>query len=79
MERDHERGLIHATHLYPDGWFDNGGPVRTIRTGIEKRHTPGAAPGGGYDLAVRPPNRRTPPTAVVETLPLHVFVQAEAA
>lgn len=60
--------LTHATRLYPDGWFDSGGPIRTIRTGIEKRHKPGAAPGGGYDLAVVPAQR--PPRTLGEPLSL---------
>ncbi|MGP3942772.1 DUF6349 family protein [Streptomyces sp. 6N106] len=34
------RWITHATRLYPEGWLDNGGPIRTIRTGIEKQHSP---------------------------------------
>ncbi|MET7906655.1 DUF6349 family protein [Streptomyces sp. NPDC005355] len=70
--------LTHAQHLYPDGWFDRGGPIRTVRTGIEKRHRPGAAPGGGYDLAVQPPRKNDPVTAIPDVLPLE-FGGAEAA
>ncbi|MET8681732.1 DUF6349 family protein [Streptomyces sp. NPDC004647] len=68
-ERRARHWLTHATRLYPANWFDNGGPIRTIRTGIEKRHLPGAAPGGGYDLAVVP-QKRERRAAIVETLPL---------
>lgn len=53
----------------PESWFDNGGPIRTIRTGIEKRHLPGGAPGGGYDLAVLP-RKWARRTAITEPLPL---------
>jgi hypothetical protein len=76
-ERRGRHWLTHATRLYPDNWFDNGGPIRTIRTGIEKRHLPGKAPGGGYDLAVEPPKqgRRT---AINEPLPLE-YDTSEAA
>lgn len=68
-ERRGRHWLTHATRLYPQGWFDKGGPIRTIRVGIEKRHRPGEAPGGGYDLAVVPMKRERR-LAIVETLPL---------
>ncbi|MFF3337772.1 DUF6349 family protein [Streptomyces flavidovirens] len=67
-ERRGRHWLTHATRLYPDGWYDNGGPVRTICTGIEKRHLPGKAPGGSYDLSVEPP-KAEPRIAITETLP----------
>jgi hypothetical protein len=70
LERRGRHWLTHATHLYPAGWFDQGGPVRTIRKGIEKRHLPGKAPGGGYDLAVTPPKTEPPAAAITQTLPL---------
>ncbi|MBT2390719.1 hypothetical protein J7E87_15110 [Streptomyces sp. ISL-1] len=76
-ERRGRHWLTHAKHLYPEGWFDNGGPVRTIRTGIEKQHRPGGAPGGGYDLAVVP-RKRERRMAINETLPLDAD-SAEAA
>ncbi|GAA2351073.1 hypothetical protein SVIO_040080 [Streptomyces violaceusniger] len=69
-ERRGRHWLTHAQCLYPDGWFERSGPIRTIRIGIEKRHKPGAAPGGGYDLAVQPPKRIAPVAAVAEVLPL---------
>ncbi|WP_180685948.1 DUF6349 family protein [Streptomyces gossypiisoli] len=68
-ERRGRHWHTHATHIYPENWFDHGGPIRTIRTGIEKRHLPGAAPGGGYDLAVVPPKTPSRP-AITEPLPL---------
>jgi hypothetical protein len=37
--------------LFPDGWLDHGGPIRTKRSPGGTRHVPGRAPGGGYDLA----------------------------
>ncbi|MFD5738584.1 DUF6349 family protein [Streptomyces massasporeus] len=76
-ERRGRHWTTHATHLDPKGWFDTGGPVRTIRTGIEKRHLPGKAPGGGYDLAVQPP-RTEHRTAIIETL-LPEYHESEAA
>ncbi|MFI9391861.1 DUF6349 family protein [Streptomyces bauhiniae] len=77
-EHQGRRWLTYVQHLYPDGWFDRGGPVRTVRTGIEKRHRPGVAPGGGYDLAVQPPRRNDPVTAIPDVLPLD-FSGAETA
>ncbi|MFE7114680.1 DUF6349 family protein [Streptomyces sp. NPDC057654] len=71
------RWLTYIQHLYPQDWFDGGGPICTVRTGIEKRHRPGAAPGGGYDLAVQPPRRKDPVTAIPDVLPLE-FDSAEA-
>ena len=41
-----------TTDIYPDGWLEDGGPIRTRRTGHGTRHVPGRAPFGGYDLAV---------------------------
>ncbi|WP_406349635.1 DUF6349 family protein [Streptomyces sp. NBC_01597] len=66
---DGRHWITHAQRLYPAGRFDNGGPVRTIRTGIEKRHLPGKAPGGGYDLSVEPA-KAEPRIEINETLPL---------
>ncbi|MFB1042337.1 DUF6349 family protein [Streptomyces chrestomyceticus] len=77
-ERRGRHWLTHATQLYPTGWFDTGGPIRTIRTGVEKRHLPGKAPGGGYDLAVTPPQTERPKAAVIETLPLEYDVSEAA-
>ena len=41
-----------VTALYPAGWLEDGGPIRTQRTGYGTRHVPGRTPFGGYDLAV---------------------------
>ncbi|MGQ4491141.1 DUF6349 family protein [Streptomyces sp. SAS_281] len=78
-ERRGRHWLTHVQRLYPEGWFEKGGPVRTIRTGIEKQHKPGAAPGGGYDLAVRPPKATVPVTAIADVLPFSEFGRTEAA
>jgi Family of unknown function (DUF6349) len=37
--------------LYPAGWLEDGGPIRTARSGYGTRHVPGSTPFGGYDLA----------------------------
>lgn len=68
-QRRSRQWLTHATRLYPEGWFGRGGAVRTIRTGIEKRHLPGTAPGGGYDLAAIPPKAQQR-MVIAEVLPL---------
>lgn len=78
-ERRGRHWLTHARRLYPDGWFDQGGPIRTVRTGIEKQHKPGAAPGGGYDLAVQPPRATVPVTAIADVLPLPELGRTKAA
>lgn len=36
--------------LYPPGWIERHGPIRTTRTFYGTRHVPGRAPTGGYDL-----------------------------
>ncbi|MBY8884824.1 hypothetical protein K7472_08185 [Streptomyces sp. PTM05] len=69
LERRSRHWFTHVQRLYPAGWFDRGGPIRTVRTGIEKQHKPGAAPGGGYDLATQAPERQRR-TAIAEPLPL---------
>lgn len=38
--------------VYPDGWLESGGPIRTERLG-GMRHVPLATGFGGYDLSVR--------------------------
>lgn len=42
----------HATALYPAGWLERGGPIRTERRGGGMRHVPNWTPFGGYDMAV---------------------------
>lgn len=37
--------------LYPVGWLEDGGPIRTSRRGGGTRHVPSRPPFGGYDLA----------------------------
>ena len=38
--------------LYPAGWLEDGGPIRTSRSCRGIRHVPDRTPFGGYDLAV---------------------------
>ena len=40
-----------VTELYPAGWLEDGGPIRTARSRGGTRHVPGRTPFGGYDLA----------------------------
>ncbi|WP_435112741.1 DUF6349 family protein [Nocardiopsis synnemataformans] len=42
-----------AARVYPPGWFDAGGPVRTERDKYATRHAPTMGPGGGYDMCAR--------------------------
>lgn len=48
--------LAEHADVFPDGWFENGGPIRTLRgPGTDRtgtRSVPGYAPHGGYDIAV---------------------------
>jgi hypothetical protein len=41
--------------VYPAGWLESGGPIRTLRRPMETRHVESATPYGGYDLAVIAP------------------------
>ncbi|MFF3665421.1 DUF6349 family protein [Microtetraspora malaysiensis] len=50
-----------ARAVYPEGWFERGGPVREYRTGCGMRHVPKYAPGGGYCMAVARPKRMPAP------------------
>ena len=36
--------------LYAAGWFERGGPIRTMRRWPSTRHVPGNAPTGGFDM-----------------------------
>jgi hypothetical protein len=38
--------------LYPAGWLEDGGPIRTARSGYGTRHVPSRTPFDGYDMAV---------------------------
>ena len=39
--------------VYPAGWLEAGGPIRTLRDSpVVGRHVPARTPFGGYDLAV---------------------------
>ncbi|MFE7461645.1 DUF6349 family protein [Streptomyces sp. NPDC057554] len=42
-----------AIAVYPSGWFEAGGPVRTERLMGGSRHAPTMGPGGGYDMCAR--------------------------
>lgn len=50
-----ERVIAH----YPPGWLEDGGPIRTTRTGPGTRHVPDRTPFGGYDLAAAEPCPQT--------------------
>jgi hypothetical protein len=41
----------HVRLIYPTGWLERGGPIRTLRRAMGTRHVPGYAPTGlGYDM-----------------------------
>lgn len=44
--------LERTVEIYPPGWLEDGGPIRTARSGYGTRHVPSRTPFGGYDLAV---------------------------
>jgi hypothetical protein len=46
------RWIAECAPLYPAGWIESGGPVKTAR-GDKRgtRHVPGSTPFGGYDMA----------------------------
>jgi hypothetical protein len=37
-------------NVYPDGWLESGGPIRTVRGRYGTRHVPNHTGFGGYDL-----------------------------
>jgi len=39
-----------VARMYPPGWFETGGPVRTHRFGYDSDPEAGGAPGGGWDM-----------------------------
>jgi hypothetical protein len=39
-----------VNELYPAGWLEDGGPIRTRRSGLGTRHVPARTPFGGYDM-----------------------------
>jgi hypothetical protein len=41
-----------VNEVYPDGWLESGGPIRTVRRSMETRHAEHTTPYGGYDLAL---------------------------
>jgi hypothetical protein len=44
----------HVNRLYPDGWLEAGGPIRTARAASGTRHVPDRTGFGGYDLSAGP-------------------------
>jgi hypothetical protein len=40
----------HVNVIYPGGWLESGGPVRTSRSAHGTRHIPNGTGFGGYDL-----------------------------
>lgn len=49
-QRQTRECLALIERLYPAGWIERCGPVRTLRSAVGTRHVPGRAPTGGYDL-----------------------------
>jgi len=45
------RWIEDVAALYPPGWLEDGGPIRTSRRHSGTRHVPSRTPFGGYDLA----------------------------
>ena len=41
---------VEIARVYPPGWFETGGPVRTYRVGNDTEPKQGRAPGGGWDV-----------------------------
>jgi hypothetical protein len=48
----HAQWLEATTAVYPPGWLENGGPIRTWRKPMGTRHTTVAGTPFGYDLGV---------------------------
>ena len=42
--------IAHVNAIYPAGWLESGGPIRTLRTTYGTRHVPNHTGFGGYDL-----------------------------
>jgi len=45
-----DRWTEHVNGLYPPGWLEAGGPIRTVRRPAESRHVEGGTQFGGYDM-----------------------------
>ena len=45
-----QRWIDAVNDVYPDGWLEAGGPIRTARGHYGTRHVPNATGFGGYDL-----------------------------
>lgn len=43
--------LTKVSAVFPPGWIEGGGPIRTVRKPPGNRHVPQRSPGGGYDMA----------------------------
>jgi hypothetical protein len=50
--RKMQRWAEQVNAVYPAGWLEAGGPIRTARTGLGTRHVNDRTPYGGYDMAV---------------------------
>lgn len=57
-----------ARAVYPSGWFEQQGPVRTYRHNGGMRHVPGRGPNHGYDMAVAAPAQTRPSAAEQQSL-----------
>jgi hypothetical protein len=46
-----DRWIAAVNDVYPEGWLESGGPIRTARTYYATRHVPCYTGFGGYDLS----------------------------
>ena len=51
-EKDKKRWLDYANRLYPPGWIEQGGPIKTPRKANSTRHVPNRSGWGGYNVGV---------------------------
>lgn len=51
------RWVQHVNAIYPSGWLESGGPIRTSRGAYGTRHVPNHTGFGGYDMCgdIQPP------------------------
>jgi hypothetical protein len=50
------RWAVEINSLYPTGWLEQGGPIRTKRLSEHRLHMPNATGFGGYDMGDRIPD-----------------------
>jgi hypothetical protein len=49
-QKSRPRWIEQVEDVYPDGWLESGGPIRTTRQRYGTRHVPNHTGFGGYDL-----------------------------